>query len=214
MKKLDNLTLQKFIDNLIKLLKEENVERKVNMQQELDIPFIISTLYQSFEKDVDYYKEFINDLNYYCDYNMFVMESQNEWNGIIDIVINLIRYIGEYGDYGCPKYNYKIEFEIESRYLGYCECTPDMKDYREDKKCCGHGCDAIFCEFNLYKIMNVAHGSWKGDEHDYWDFEDDFYNTDEELLLKKQEEDKKREIELCKKHIEEYTKRLLELESK
>lgn len=54
MENLNNLTLQKFIDNLIKNLKEENEIRKSKTRlQELDIPFIISTLYQNFEENYE-----------------------------------------------------------------------------------------------------------------------------------------------------------------
>jgi hypothetical protein len=42
-----------------------------------------------------------------------------------------------------------------------------MKDYREDKHCCGHGCDCTFCSFALYKVMHVGGDVWEGDEHDY-----------------------------------------------
>lgn len=215
MQRLENQTLQKFIDELVEAFKIENKEKKE--QREFDIPFLISTLYQSFknEDNTKTYFHFVEDLDFYSDYNIDVVDSANDYNGIVDVYINLVKFTEEeYGMPLYPSYDYKISFEFEDRHWGYCECTPDMPDYREDKQCCGHGCDATFCEFNLYKIMKVTHGFWKGDKHDYWDFEDDFYKTDEELLLKKQEEDKKREIEMCKKYIEEYTKKLTELEGK
>ena len=218
MQRLENPVLQKFIDELVEAFKRENEERKwhVEKQQELDIPFLISSLYQSFKNNVDNYKDFINDLNVYSDYDICVDKSQNEWNGIVDVKIVLVKYDfsneHDYDDnHDFADYHYTIQFETEDRNWGYCQCTPDMPDYREDKGCCGHGCDACFCEFDLYKVTKISHGSWQGDEHDYWDFEDDFYKTDEELLLKKQEEDKKCEIERCKKYIEEYTKKLSEL---
>lgn len=88
-----------------------------------------------------------------------------------------------------------------------------MEDYREDKHCCGHGCDASFCSFSLHKIVNLGGDTWHGDEHDYWEFEDDFYKTDKELGEKKAEEDKVRMIRNLKETIEEATKKLAELES-
>ena len=51
MKKLQNDTLQHFIDNLIEELKNENDNRLYHKEKELNIPFIISSLYQSFEND-------------------------------------------------------------------------------------------------------------------------------------------------------------------
>ena len=218
MKKLKNETLQNFIEQLIEELKMKNGEIEFDGFEslKLNIPFIISTLYQDFNNNTCVYKKFIEDLNFYSDYNIDIIETDNDYNGIIDVYITLIKTVYEkkytqHHDLLYSDYDYKISFNFEDRHWGYCECTPDMPDYREDKQCCGNGCDANFCEFNLYQIMKVAHGSWEGDEHDYWDFEDDFYKTDEELLLKKQKEDKKHEIELCKKCIEEYTKKLTEL---
>ena len=86
-----------------------------------------------------------------------------------------------------------------------------MKDYREDKECCGHGCDADFCEFSLNKILKIVGGSWNGDEHDYWEFEDKFYEIDKELADKKVEEDKERMIRELKNNIESDRKKLCEL---
>ena len=88
-----------------------------------------------------------------------------------------------------------------------------MRDYREDKQCCGHGCDAAFCEFSLYKVLHIASGSWEGDEHDYWEFEDEFYLSDKELSDKKEKEDREREIEVLRNRIEADQKRLAELEN-
>lgn len=211
MQRLENPVLQYFINKLVETFKRENEEK--NEQREFDIPFLISTLYQSFKNKTENYKDFINDLNLYSDYDMYVESTKDDWYGIVDVIINLIKYntSGDWNDYDIPNYHYEICFFREDRDWGYCECTPDMPDYREDKGCCGHGCDACFCKFDLHKVTKISHGSWQGDEHDYWDFEDDFYKTDEELLLKKQEEDKKCEIERCKKYIEEYTKKLSEL---
>ena len=214
MQRLENLTLQKFIDSLVETFKRENQEEK-----KLDIPFLISTLYQSFKNNTDKYKDFINDLNVYSDYDMYLENTKDDWYGIVNVRINLFKYNkdydSEYNYYSnLPNYHYEICFFREDRDWGYCECTPDMPDYREDKGCCGHGCDACFSSFELHKVIEVSRDSWQGDEHDYWDFEDDFYKTDEELLLKKQEEDRKREIEICKNYIAEYTKKLSELEGK
>ena len=86
-----------------------------------------------------------------------------------------------------------------------------MPDYREDKHCCGHGCDATFCEFELHKVLHITKDTWNGDEHDYWDFEDDFYMSDKELADKKAEEDRLREIKELKNQIETASKKLKEL---
>ena len=219
MKKLQNDTLQKFLDNLInELKKENNNNREYHETREWDIPFIISALYQSFNNIADNYKDFISDLEKWSDYYLITDKPVNDYNGIIDVTISLIKYSNEdsvcFRDYNTPDYEYKLCFSYDERYWGYCECTPDMPDYREDKHCCGHGCDGSFCAFELHKIVHVIKDTWHGDEHDYWEFEDEFYASNKELTDKKAEEDKARMIKELKSRIEADIKKLAELESK
>ena len=201
MKKLQNDTLQKFLENVITELKRTNEDRKIYDIKGLDIPFIVSSLWQSFNNNPDKYKEFISDLGKWSDYN-----------AIIDVTV-VLADIGnsEYLDVLYSDYDYRFEFSYDTRDYGYCECSPDMPDYREDKHCCGHGCDASFCQFDLYKVLHITNDTWQGDEHDYWDFEDEFYMNDKELADKKAEEDRLRKIEELKNQIETASKKLKEL---
>lgn len=194
-----NRTLQNFIDKLIEELKYENELRKSSGEHELDIPFIISSLYQSFERDEDRYNQFILDL-YYHNYDLIINVSEDE---IANVYITL--------DNEEALHEYELSFYYDERNWGYCECSPDMPDYREDKHCCGHGCDADFCSFTLNKIVRISNDTWHGDEHDYWEFEDEFYKKEEELLEKKIREDKRQEIDKLIDNIEYCIKRLREL---
>ncbi len=214
MQKLENKTLQKFLGSFIEALKyakEHNHNDLINDQ--LDIPFIISSLYQSFKNNPSDYAEIISDLEKYPDYGFSIENSRNDYIGIIDVYVYLSKETNGWQD-ETPNYDYFISFAYDFRDYGYCECTPDMEDYREDKQCCGHGCDATFCEFLLQKISYIKRDSWHGDEHDYWEFEDEFYLNDEELAEKKREEDREVEIKELKKRIEEDSKRLKALEGK
>lgn len=216
MKKLQNDTLQKFLDKVIERLKREKEYNRLKNDQ-LDIPFIISSIYQSFKNNTDKYKDFIDDLEKYSDYGIYIEDSQNDYNGLIDIRITLVKYIinvnyPEFTDYDNPDYDYKFTLTYDERDYSYCECTPDMEDYREDKHCCGHGCDTSFCAFELHKIVHVVEDTWHGDEHDYWDFEDEFYASDKELADKKAAENKERMINELKSRIEADSKKLAELE--
>lgn len=218
MKKLQNNTLQRFLNNLVNELKAEINDKGTLLKNgQLDIPFIISSLYQSFSRDDSnsIYKAFIEDLEKYSDYVLILTDTNDVYNGICDLYISLIKYYNKelQLNYKMPDYDYRICFSYDDRLYGYCECTPDMDDYREDKACCGHGCDAIFCKFQLQKILNITEDSWHGDEHDYWDFEDEFYASDKELADKKAEEDKARMINELKSRIEADSKKLAELES-
>lgn len=210
MQKLEDKTLQNFLERFVNELKYE-VDYNEN---KLDIPFIVSSLYQSLKNNPSDYAEFITDLENYPNYGFSIEDSRNTYNGIIDVYIYLSKWISNENpwDDECPKYNYLLSFTYDERHYGYCLCTPDMEDYREDKHCCGHGCDATFCEFSLQKISYIKRDSWNGDEHGYWDFEDEFYQSDEELAEKKREEDKKRMIKELKNRIEEDMKKLKELE--
>lgn len=215
MQKLENYTLQKFLDKLIEYLKREKEYSRLKNDQ-LDIPFIISAMYQSFKNNTEKYEDFIADLDKYSDYGLYVEESQNDYNGLIDIGITLVKYINDendptFTDYDNPDYDYKFTLTYDERRYAYCECTPDMEDYRADKDCCGHGCDASFCAFELHKILHIVKDTWHGDEHDYWEFEDDFYASDKELGEKKAEEDKARMIKELKARIEADNKKLAEL---
>ena len=218
MQKLENYTLQKFLNKLIEELKREEEYSRLN-NNKLDIPFIISAMYQSFKNNTEKYEDFVIDLNKYSDYGLYIEDSQNDYNGLIDIGITLVKYINDanepiFTNYDSPDYDYKFTLTYDERHYAYCECTPDMEDYRYDKGCCGHGCDASFCAFELHKILHVVKDTWHGDEHDYWEFEDEFYASDKELEEKKAKEDKERKIRNLKETIEEATKKLAELESK
>lgn len=216
MQKLENNTLQTFLERFVEELKIENGNRRYYNTNTIDIPFIISSLHQNFQNNTNIFNDFIHDLENYPDYNIIIFDSQNDYNGIIDVDINLVKGI-EYDNNDCcrsehPDYDYKLCFRYDTRNYRYCECTPDMPDYREDKQCCGHGCDASFCSFSLHKVLNIVSDSWSGDEHDYWEFEDEFYLNDKELADKKAEEDKARMIEELKNRIEADQKKLAELE--
>lgn len=215
MQKLENSTLQKFFDELIRAIKSENEERRYckKPKKELDIPFLVSTLLQSMTKNEEKYKEFLSDLEKYSDYQITIHKSNNDWNGIVDAFVNLIKYTNDEDMRDCdiPDFDYELQFFYDERHWGYCQCTPDMEDYREDKRCCGHGCDATFCSFSLHKILNITTDEWHGDEHDYWDFEDEFYKEDRKLAEKKEKERKEREIVELKARIEADSKKLAEL---
>ena len=55
--------------------------------------------------------------------------------------------------------------------------------------------------------------SWHGDEHDYWNFEDEFYKNDNELADKKAKEETERKIRELQERISADSKKLAELTS-
>lgn len=205
MQKIKDNTLQEFLNKVIENLKIKNVT--LLAKDTIDIPFTISTLYQNFQNHTNRYKDFIEDLKKYPNYNIIIHDNRDNY----DMSEAIIIYIYLTNKQFYP--SYKIDFICDNRYYGFCECTPDMPDYREDKHCCGHGCDAVFYQFNLYKILPCTSGFWEGDEHDYWNFEDEFYLNDKELAKKKEKENREREIEELKNKIKSDQKRLAELEN-
>lgn len=211
MQKLQNDTLQQFLENLIDGLKNENQEREYNSLTKWNIPFLVSVVYQSFQNETDIYKDFIADLQAYPEYHINFTDASGDAYALVDVEIILAKYDAKEEHMIYPEFDYKMCFAEEERLYGYCECTPNMPDYRADKQCCGHGCDASFCEFTLYKILNIHKASWAGDEHDYWEFEDAFYDEDHALAEKRKQEAKEREIQELQETIANSKKRLAEL---
>lgn len=215
MLKLQNGTLQNFLDRLADELKSENENREYeNLSEDdkyqiLNIPFLISSLWEAFRAESNTYSDFIKCLNESYDYQIRITEPDNDYYGICKAIVIFstsgTKWISEV-------YQYEIDFLYDPRDWGYCECTPDMTDYREDKHCCGHGCDWWAPAFEIRKSYIMGRHSWNGDEHDYWDFEDEFYADDKELADKKAEEDKARMIKELKSRIEADSKKLAELE--
>lgn len=211
MQNLKNKTLQAFLDNLVEALKDENESREWDNQSEenkkqiFDIPFLISSLWQAFSEKTNTYLDFIKCLSNTC-YQINIAQSDDNYFGICKAIIAF------YDSKEVKDYHYEIDFIYNQRDYGYCQCTSDMKDYREDKHCCGHGCDWWAPSFEIRKSYHIDIQSWDGDEHDYWDFEDEFYLSDKEFAEKKEKEDREREIEELRNRIEADQKRLAELE--
>ena len=209
MKYSDNITIQKFIEQLVDVLKYENEYREPNSEK-LNIPFLIAALWQDLVDNYTLYDDFCSDLRD-CDSYDIVIEDSNYCIRKVNVFFynesenNSLKCVEE------ANFRYEITFSYDERNCGYCGCSPDDPDYREDKHCCGHGCDASFCQFDLYKVLHITNDTWQGDEHDYWDFEDEFYMNDKELADKKAEEDRLRKIEELKNQIEVASKKLKEL---
>lgn len=195
MKKLQNDTLQIFLDRLAEDLKSENENREYenlsedNKYQILNIPFLISSLWEAFRAEPNTYSDFIKCLNESYDYQIFITETDNTYYGICKAIVSFSTSGTEWMS---EDYQYEIDFLYDPRDWGYCECTLDMTDYREDKHCCGHGCDWWAPAFEIRKSFKIGNHSWNGDEHDYWDFEDEFYADDKELADKKAIEKKRK----------------------
>ncbi len=215
MQKLQNFTLQDFLDTLAEELKRENEDREYeNLSEDnrypiLDIPFLISSLWEAFRAEPNTYSDFIECLNKSYDYQINIVKTDNDYYGICKVIVGFC-ISGKIYE-GLENYQYEIDFLYDPRDWGYCECTPDMEDYREDKKCCGHGCDWWAPAFEIRKSFIIGKHSWNGDEHDYWEFEDNFYKEDKELAEKEEKKRKEREIQELKARIEADTKKLAEL---
>lgn len=215
MLKLENETLQRFLEELTDVLKAENEDREYENKSEddrysiLNIPFIVSSLWEAFKAEPNTYSDFIKCLNESYDYQILITEPDNDYYGICKAIV-IFSTSGT--EWISEDYQYEIDFLYDPRDWGYCKCTPDMPDYREDKHCCGHGCDWWAPAFEIRKSFKIGNHSWNGDEHDYWDFEDEFYTDDKELADKKAEEDKARMIKELKSRIEADSKKLVELE--
>lgn len=213
MKYSDNITIQKFIERLVEVLKYENTYRTPNGKK-LDVPFLLSALWQDLMNHYECYDEFCSDLR---DCDKYVIAIENCDYHICKANVSIYNGIKDrYGDsWGCMESNsrYEITFSYDERNWGYCECKPNDSDYREDKHCCGHGCDWEAPTIEVRKSFLVSNHSWSGDEHDYWDFEDKFYADDKEEKEKKLLAEREYKIKSLKETIENAQRELKELEN-
>lgn len=196
---------QIFLNKLAQEMAESNEAYIEFDDYPIDIPFFISILWQRIKKYPEKYQGFLRDIAYEQNYEIIQKT-------IADPTYWIVRIFKEdwlhSEDYDVIRYGYEIHFSYDERWNGYCECLPDDDDYREDHKCCGHGCDWVAPSVTIFKCYNYDQGTWNGDEHDYWGFEDSFYKDDLEQKARKEQEDKKlrileleEQIKNCKKEI-------------
>lgn len=174
------------IDKIIKELVNEEAE---------DISFIVAPLYQTLEDN----EELLNDISKYKYYVTYSEPEYDEYsNGYISIYL-------EDEDGNSLPYRYELEFNTDRRLLGHCQCSDEDKDYDARYGCCGHGCDWYAPTYSIRKITYICNNSWIGDEHDYWEFEDNFYNVTEK---EKESEIRQSKINDLKDNIRFYQKEL------
>lgn len=211
MKYSDNITIQKFIEKLVDVLKYENECREPNGEK-LDIPFLVSALWQDLTYNHKYYDEFCSDLKN-CDYYNIAIEDSKYYICKANVIICNAIKDSDGGRYIEANFRYEITFSYDKCNWGYCECSPGDSDYREDKDCCGHRCDWEVPIIEVRKSFLVSNHLWSGDEHDYWDFEDKFYADDKEENEKKLLAERECKIRNLKETIENAQKELKELEN-
>lgn len=192
---------QQFIDRVIGILESENDSN----EKQYNIPFIIAPLVQRLNEC----EEFLKDLQDH-DYYINVLDIDDE-----DCYTNAELQIGFYDNTDGDDYlnylnfSYTINFRIDERMLGYCQCIEDDKDYDVRYKCCGHGCDWYAPSFSIIKHYSYGNYSWNGDEHDYWDFQDKFNNV---TLKEKEDLQKKTQIKSLEEQIKDLTEKLHKLQ--
>ena len=146
-------------------------------ETDVDIPFTIAPIYEAFEKKMC--EDLVRDVSEH-EHSIFYSEDDEYYDTTRSVLIH----------FEDLPFHYKINCFCEDRYWGFCECTPDMPDYRKDKGCCGHGCDWCAPAIEVKKVYDLMTHSWSGDEHSYWDFENTYYQKDKEIADKKKEAEK------------------------
>jgi len=195
-----------FIQNLIKELNNENEHMINNSKNPLDICYMISVIDQQIENC----KEFLDDItkHTYCINGYDKDYSEGYTNGKIKILIKKTEDEKESKHWADAYYNYYycIEFLYDERHWGYCECTPEDKDYNEKYKCCGDGCDWNSPAFRIEKVINLGYCIWEGQERDYWEYKEQFESNEKN----KNENVEKFKIEEKKQNIRDRIKDLQE----
>ena len=197
--------MKNVIDEFIKRLTDVLIYKNNNgMNFCIDIPFIIAPLKQNLSQEK--YKDFIDSLSNYDYLISYEHDEDNEYiNDSIDI-----DFYQEYQNEQ-ENFSYKIEFINNDRYLGYCECKQEGEGYRKDKDCCGYKCDWTAPSFSMEKTIFLGKNSWNGSQHDYWDFEDNFYNINVELDKEKKEKERNDRIKYINNQIEKLQNELTKL---
>ena len=210
-----NNVKEDLINKIIDELKRVNEDKEYRGERRLlNIPFMIAPLSQSLEQ----FDSLIKDLEEHTYYGVTYIEPEQEnyySNGTIKITLEKNdnelnedeKYMKEHEEYSYfpTDYTYKINFEIDERDWKFCQCSEGDEDYDERYNCCGHGCDWSAPACSIEKVIEIGSKAWEGDEHDYWDFEDKFYNVDEK---EKQEKQKQTKINRLKNQIESLQKEL------
>ena len=112
MQKIKDNTLQEFLNKVIKNLKIKNVT--LLDKDTIDIPFTISTLYQNFQNHTNRYKDFIEDLKKYPNYDIVIHDNRDNYDMSEAIIIYI--YLTNKKFYP----SYKIDFICVNRYYGFC----------------------------------------------------------------------------------------------
>lgn len=180
-----------------------------------NLPFVTSSLYQVLSSPTSEVSNFISDISKY----KIDIDIDNINNGYEVAIVKI--YLYDKQNKMEKEHYYQLRFILDPRYYNYCQCTPDMDGYREDKGCCGYDCDATFCTCQINMIKPLCFHKWDGCEHDFWDYEDKFYETYPELkdVNKKQElinsiKRTQKEIEFAQEQLEEYQRKLRSLDSR
>ena len=206
-----NITIQNFIERLVEVLKYENTYGELNGKK-LDVPFLVSVLWQDLMDNYECYDEFCSDLRDCDDYDIVIGDDNYSI-----CKVNVFLYNDTENDnWKCVEesdFRYEITFSYDERNWGYCEWRTDDKDYREDERGCGRGCDWDAPNVYIYKRELINDASWQGDQHDYWDFEDKFYLDNKKANEKRMKEERACKIRNLKETIENAQKELKKLEN-
>lgn len=191
MKYCENETLQKFVE---KLVEELNMQSSISYT---DIPSIIACISQSLDKNESTYVEFADDIEKQK-YELHIIRDDRTFN-VCEIKVIF------------DDFSYVINFSERFVSANYCMCTHNDKDYRSDKKCCGHDCDWYAPTFTLTKIFTISNHTWQGEQRNYWSFKDKFYAEQQELHKKLLQEERQNEIKEIEERIANDNKRLNDL---
>lgn len=202
----------KFIRALINELNDVNErERAYHNKPLLDVCFIVSVIDQQIENCKEFMDELKLDRWHINGYDEDF--SGGYTNGKIRILIEKPEeekesdlMVDSFEDY-C----YYLEFTHDDRHWGYCQCLPDDNGFNEKYNCCGNGCDWSAPSFTIYKEIYLGGGTWKGNESDYWKYEEQFNRNSENKNEEVEQYKKQQEKERIEKQIKELQLKLEEL---
>lgn len=154
---------------------------------ELDIPFLIAPLAQSFESNNDdTYRDLIRNLEKYPYFISFDDGRKYDYCNPCDLLLYFYTNDGGYYDIDYKNFYYTISFRVD---------------------------DDVHLDWNtpivsITKNIKVSEHRWSGSKTEYCKFEDDFYSKEKALAEEKEKKEKELKIKQLRKQIQESEEQL------
>jgi len=164
-----------FLGNLKRLLLDIAMkDQGLSLQQ---VCYYMETIYQQ-EDEFTYLFDEMDKYNF----QMFFMPDETDGYTQGKILIQL--FSKEQNDFLPADHHYEIEFQEESRPIGYCQCSPKDEGFNSLHDCCGENCDWYAPQLMVTRVELKAAPSFYGTQKELWALEEnwaEYIETEKEV---------------------------------